>query len=236
MADITPSLLETVETDFANSLATDKKYLRLVKRVESGRLDWDLANDYSIRLGELLSGSLNRYITAETLPDGRFYFNIAKRILSEVLHTNHSLIADVSERVQMAQNEKAKIGMKAIRPEFNDDRLKGLIDKLSNAENFTDVQWLLNEPIVNFSQSVVDDTIETNAKAQAQAGLRVTLYRRAEGGCCEWCNSLAGIYHVARGGELPHEVFQRHERCRCHVSYNGQKLKPYLTNTFRADT
>lgn len=235
MVDVTPSLLEKITNHFNNSLKTDKKYLRIIKRIENKKLSWDLANDYSIRLGELLSNSLTTFITPDSLPNGRFYYNIANEILTTALTRNQSMIADVAEIVQAFQNERAGIGIKALRPTLDNDRIKGFIDKVSNAEDFASVDWVLKEPIVNYSQSVVDDAIKQNARFQAKAGLRVNVEREAEAHACAWCRALSGTYNVNESFEIPHEVFQRHENCRCKVTYNSVKLKPYMVATFRAD-
>lgn len=235
MVDVTPSLLEKITEHFNNSLKTDKKYLRIVKQIENKKLSWDLANDYSIRLGELLSNSLTTYITPESLPNGRFYYNIANEILTTTLTRNQSMIADVAELVQAYQNERAGIGIKALRATVDNDRIKGFIDKVSNAEEFASVEWVLKEPVVNYSQSVIDDAIKTNARFQAKAGLRISVEREAEAGACKWCRALAGTYNVNESFEIPHEVFQRHENCRCKVTYNAVKLKPYYKTTFKAD-
>ena len=145
------------------------------------------------------------------------------------------MIADVAEIVQAFQNERAGIGIKALRPTLDNDRIKGFIDKVSNAEDFASVDWVLKEPIVNYSQSVVDDAIKQNARFQAKAGLRVNVEREAEAHACAWCRALSGTYNVNESFEIPHEVFQRHENCRCKVTYNSVKLKPYMVATFRAD-
>lgn len=38
------------------------------------------------------------------------------------------------------------------------------------------------------------------------------------GNCCEWCRNLAGSYTYPDG--VPHDVYRRHQRCRCAVDYN----------------
>ena len=243
MTNVTPQLLESVQKEFNTLLANDLQYLRIIKAIENGNLSWAIANQYSIRVGELLSLALTNNITTATLPNGIFYFNIADEILRTTLSVDYDMVSGVADRVQQAMNEKAKIGIKPIKAEFNENRTKGLIDKVSNAEQFSDVEWVLKEPIVNYSQSIVDDTIEANAKFHAKAGLRVTVERTAEKGACEWCVAIAekSPYRVSESADIPREVFQRHERCRCHVSYNSVRLSPYKSsrtskyNTFRAE-
>ncbi|PKK40388.1 hypothetical protein ABB02_00374 [Clostridiaceae bacterium JG1575] len=71
-------------------------------------------------------------------------------------------------QTQEALNKKAKIGIKPIKPALNQDRIDGLIEKNVEAEQYDDAAWALNEPIVNFAQSIVDDSAKANADFMIQ--------------------------------------------------------------------
>jgi len=45
------------------------------------------------------------------------------------------------------------------------------VNRLASEESFDDVKWLLDDPIVNFSQSIVDDSIRKNAEFHHKVGL-----------------------------------------------------------------
>ena len=87
---------------------------------------------------------------------------------------------------------------------------------MSNAEVYDDVAWALDEPIKVFSQSIVDDSIKANAEFQYGAGLSPKIERTTSGNCCEWCQKLADTYSYP---DVPKEVYQRHDYCRCKVDY-----------------
>ena len=72
----------------------------------------------------------------------------------------------MTEQIQTSLNKSSRIGIKAIKPELNQDRILGIVNKVSEAEAYDDVAWVLDEPIVNFSQSIVDDSIKANAEFQ----------------------------------------------------------------------
>lgn len=118
------------------------------------------------------------------------------------------------------------LGM-SIRPQrllINQDRINNLIDKICEYENFEDAKWLLDEPVVNFSQSVVDDTIKTNADFLSEAGFQEKIIRRQAGNCCKWCANLVGTYNYP--DEVPKDVWRRHRFCKCtldHVTEKGSK-------------
>lgn len=230
MDDIAPGLLEKITAEFKRAVSKDEKLLALRTAT-----DYEGANAYALRCGELLSQILRENISAGILPDGRMYFNIARKILNPILKIDHSTIADVCEDVQTELNRLAGIGIKAQRPKVNQDRIDGLINKISNAEDFRDVDWLLGEPIKNFSQSTVDDSVKENIDFQSKAGLMPRVIRTVKGNCCEWCQNIAGSYLA---DEAPAEVYMRHENCRCTVSYDGTALRAYANrkgkyNTFR---
>lgn len=217
MEDIAPALLDAIREDFTHRLRRNRKILTLYEAIQNGTAAYQDVQVYAYEIGDALSQAFAKYISAEALPDGRMYFNIAERVLRPILEENHGLIADAALRVQEALNKKAKIGLKAQAVKVNKDRIDGLVDKISNAERFDDVAWVLNEPVKNFCQSVVDQTVKANVNFQGRAGLRPRVVRKAEGKCCEWCSALAGEYDYP---DVPDDVYRRHERCRCSVEYD----------------
>lgn len=87
-------------------------------------------------------------------------------------------------------------------------------------ETFDKLTNLLGSPIENISHAFYDDYVEHNVERRAKMGLKATVIRRQIGKCCDWCAKLAGIYDY---GNLPDGVFQRHENCRCMVTYKSEK-------------
>ena len=103
------------------------------------------------------------------------------------------------------------------------ERIEGLINKMSAADDYDSVSWLLGNPVENISLSVVDDTIKNNADFQRKAGLdgSVTRYTEPTGNWpCKWCRDLAGTYPI---DDYPKEMFMRHEKCRCIIEWDNKK-------------
>ena len=222
MEDITPELLSKIEKAFKAAIEKNKKITVLHERIRDGTATYQEANEFAIAIGESLAEAFKNHLSADILPDGRMYYNIASRIIPETLQHNHELITEVAAKIQEDLNKRAGIGIKAIKPELNEDRIKGLVEKVSNAEDYNDVAWVLDEPIVNFSQSIVDDFIRENVEFQGAAGMRPKIVRTAVGKCCEWCQKLAGTYSYPN---IRKDIYQRHERCRCTVTYDPDKGK-----------
>ncbi len=153
------------------------------------------------------------------------FYNIAQRVLEPTMGNNHELIATAAAQVQTNLNKQAGLGIKGIKSPLNKDRIKGIVEKISTEDDFEKVKWLLDEPIVNFSQSIIDDTVKANAEFHDKAGLVPKVTRTVVGGCCDWCAAKAGTYTAPN---IPRDVYQRHRYCRCEIEYDpgdGKKRK-----------
>ena len=221
--DIVPILLKKIKSEFEGARLDSEVLKDLLSKLHHSKASYLDANKYAIEIGDILSKALGASLTNETLPDGKMYYNIAQRLLTDVLGRNHELVSDYVKQVQKDLNSEAKIGLAAQVPELNQDRIDGLVNRLASEESFDDVKWLLVDPIVNFSQSIVDDSIRKNAEFHHKVGLSPKIVRRVVGHPCKWCKSLEGSYNYP---EVPKDIYRRHGNCRCTVDYhpgNGKK-------------
>ena len=217
MEDITPGLLEEIRADFTQRISLDAKIRAVYQKILGGGATYADAEDYAYQVGKALSQAFGKILTSEILPDSKLYFNIADRVFRPMLEEDHSVVSSAAVMVQTFLNEKSGIGIKPQTVPVNAERISGIVDKVSNAENFEDVAWVLDEPVKNFSMNVVDETIRENVEFQGKAGLSPRIIRKAEGKCCSWCANLEGVYDYP---DLPDDVYRRHERCRCVVEYD----------------
>lgn len=226
MEDIAPELLELLRKRFLERIAVSPKIRTLFKRIKEGKATYADAEDYAYMIGQALSQTFGEYLSSAVLPDGRMYFNIADRVLRPLLEENHAIVSEAAVMVQTFLNQQAGIGIKAQTAAVNSDRIDGIVNKVSAAENFDDVAWVLDEPVKNFSMNVVDEILRANVDFQGRSGLRPKIIRKAEHKCCEWCSQLAGEYDYP----VDRAIYQRHERCRCTVEYypgDGRKQDVY---------
>lgn len=221
--DIVPSLLKKIKSEFEGARLDSEVLKDLLSKLQHSKASFLDANQYAIEIGEILSKALGASLMNETLPDGKMYYNIAQRVLTDVLGRNYELVSDYAEQVQKNLNSEAKIGLTAQVPELNQDRIDGLVNRLASEESFDDIKWLIVDPIVIFSQSIVDDSIRKNAEFHHKVGLSPKIVRRVVGHPCKWCKSLEGSYNYP---EVPKDIYRRHGNCRCTVDYhpgNGKK-------------
>lgn len=230
MKDITPELLEKLQKEFSNNLKSNKKISKLYELVKMDKASYKEANQFAIEIGEILADVFKQNLSSSILPDGKMYYNIAERIINTTFKNNHKLVSEFTEKVQTTLNKEAGLGIKSIKPELNQDRIDGIVDRLSNEEMYDDVAWILEEPTVNFSQSIVDDAIKANAMFHSELGLKATVTRLSTGKCCAWCDNLVGKYEYPN---VPEDIYRRHQRCKCTVDYNpgdGRKQDVWTKN------
>lgn len=229
MEDIAPELLEKIKKDFLDFLGES----------EIDQLTYIGAEDYAEKVGEALAKAFSQNLSSAVLPDGKMYWNIADRVVRPLLTEDYNLVSNSAAQVQQALNEAAGLGLKAQTAPLNTDRIDGILNKLSDADQYDDVAWVLDEPVKTFSRSVVDDVLQANVNFQGKTGLRPKIIRKAEIKCCEWCSRMEGTYTYP---EVPIDVYRRHERCRCVVEYDpgsGKRKDVWTkqwTNTAESDT
>ncbi|HHT7713018.1 TPA: hypothetical protein ACT2FP_000083 [Streptococcus suis] len=214
--DILPSLLKEVQDKFEVAYGKSDIISSAFVKLKNKKATYATANDFALEVGDILAEALSLSVTGDKLPDGKMYYNIANRLLADTLGRNFELVSGYAGQVQKNLNKSAEIGLQVQVPEINQDRIDGLVNRLASEAVFDDVVWLLQEPIVNFTQSIVDDSIKVNAEFHEKAGLRPKIVRTSVDKCCKWCQSIAGSYDYPN---VPHDVYRRHQNCRCTVNF-----------------
>lgn len=209
-------LINILRDLFYSKCNADEKLQSITQKLAEGT--YSDAHDYSVRVGELLSEAFAEVLTEDIYPE--LTQEIARQIIPSLLGSDHRMISDACVTVQEHLNQNAGIGLKPIEPEFDVSRAYDLADKYVSYNEHEKAKWVLGEPVENYSQSVVDDSIRRNAEFHAKVGMSPKIVRKAESGACKWCRSLAGTYNFADVSETGNDVYRRHENCRCVVLYD----------------
>ena len=219
--DIAPELIATISEEFQRKMAGNSKIKSLGAKIQNQIATYRDAQEYAIKVSELMSETLLSNLSADILPDGKLYYNIAQRVMQEALGQNgiYGEIGSYCSEVQQILNKEAEIGIKAVPPELKQDRVDGIVDIVSGKDNFDEIKYMLKEPIVNFGQSIVDEAVRVNADFQYNAGLSPKVIRTSTGHCCKWCSDLAGTYDYEKVKAAGSDVWKRHEGCKCLVEY-----------------
>lgn len=231
--DIVPELFEKIDKTFKLKAKESKIIKDKLKVLKNNKANYKDANEFAVEVGKILVDTFRDKIKTGDLPDGKMYYNIAKRLIEPNMVRNHDLVSEYSKEVQNILNKQAKISIQAQKADLNQDRIDKLVDKITKYDSYDDGKWLLNEPIINFTQAVVDETVRKNADLHAKAGLSPKIERYTNGKCCDWCDKLAGIYNYEDVKDTGNEVFRRHRHCDCLVIYdpkNGSKRRNVHTH------
>lgn len=224
--DIVPELFDKIDKTFKLKAKESKIIKDKLKILKNKKANYKDANEFAVEVGKILADTFQDKIKTQDLPDGKMYYNIAKRLIEPNMVRNHDLVSEYSKEVQSQLNKQANISIKAQKADLNQDRIDKLVDKITKYDSYDDGKWLLNGPIVNFTLAAVDETIRKNADLHAKAGLSPKIERYTNGKCCDWCDKLAGIYNYEDVKNAGNEVFRRHRHCDCLVIYdpkNGSK-------------
>ena len=225
MIDIAPELLEKLKRAFSEKFNKNKKIDKILSTIRDGKPTYSEVNELSIEVGDILAEVFQENLSADILPDGRMYYNIAKRTIEPMMINNYNIVTDNATIVQEILNKNAGMGIKAQVPKLNQSRIDGIINRLDEEELFDNIKWILDEPIKNFTQAVVDDAVKKNTEFHEGLGLVPSVTRIVQRDCCDWCRGVAGTY---KAPNIPDDVYRRHRFCRCTVEYDpgdGKKKK-----------
>lgn len=213
--DVSIGLLEEIQESFDLDYEQSSKIKKLLKKLDSSDVTYEDAQNYAIEVGDILADAFENHVDASDLPNEKMYLNIAQKLLEPTLTNNYDLISDYSAQAQSTLNKSANVGLKAISPSLNENRIHGLAWNISRDEIYSFGN--LRSQIVNFNQSIVDDSIKANADMHYKAGRNPTITRKVYGNACAWCMNLAGTYNYK---EAPDDIYRRHDNCRCQVTYD----------------
>lgn len=211
------SIVDKLKHDFQKKYSNSDKIKKLISMIDKGNATYNNAHEFSIEVGEILAEVFKNNLTQEVLASYTDYKGVINNILDETLVNNYELISDYSRDIQTILNYKAGFNIKGIKAQKNQSRISNLSKRLGSEKDFEKSKWLLNEPIKNYSQSIVDDTVKANADFQYKLGLSPKIIRKEAGNCCDWCKALVGEYNYPN--EVPKDVYKRHAYCRCSVEY-----------------
>lgn len=228
MDESTEELKANMEKAFAQRVEADQRLTALADHLNSGKGTYVTAEEYAYQTGKVLSGVFREQITEEKLPEGVFTKEFVKETIEPLLKDDHKIVSTMAAVAQENINTAAGVHIRPQKADFNQDRADGFATKM-DGKTMEEAGWMLESPVTNFSQSVVDETMIKNGEVLAKAGKAATIKRDAEGGCCDWCSSKAGTFEATN-----REAYQRHRECRCeiemHLDGSVKRQKDWKSN------
>lgn len=198
-----------------------RKNVRLNHLAENA-WNYNDAHDFASKAAELLCDVLKLYMDPATVT-----YDDAVQIFTAVMKKNHEEVARVCAKAQNDMYKKAGVGLKALTPDFNADKARGLATVVTDTEEITDDY--IRTLIKNNSLAVVDDSIRVNAAAATNLGLAVHITRTYDDvglhngkDVCQWCMDRVGDW-TDYGEAFRAGAFERHPGCGCMIEYHVGK-------------
>lgn len=223
MQDIAPELLERLKKEFDKNVSGNKELTRLRDGILDGTYGYSAVNGYAARLGKALKSAMDTALKSDVLPDGKMYYNIAQRVIEPMLRETFADVTDKAAACITRLNDAAGIGIRAIRPEPEEDRIHGIIDSAAGADYYDDVKDTVHSSAENLTQHAADQAVKENAEFQARSGLSPKIVRSGGSNCCDWCAAMEGTYRYP--DEVPKDVYRRHAHCNCTVEFVPDKSR-----------
>lgn len=213
------NILQDIKDEFTSRYQSNTKIRSLLAKIHSGKGTYEDASEAS----RLLGSELSEIYTAKmkdaygvNMPADTAEID---SVLRQTLKHDYDTITELSKTTQKGLNKAAGINMNAVVPNYNENRAEGIItrvDEFSRRDPDAALHELRNN-IVNYSMSVVDDSVKANAEYQFKSGLVPKITRKMQGfHPCKWCQSLSGTYEYP---DVPDDVYRRHQNCYCTVVY-----------------
>lgn len=230
--DIAPEISEDIRKSYLKYVDDDKRIAALLKKGYAGKATWADANEFSLKHGEALVRAVRDNVSAEVLPDGMMYYNIAEKILTPNIGISEDIIVEYALKVQQKMVEDAGYNILALKPDHNASKVSGIVE-LASSKPYDEVKDQLYEVMKNYDQSIVDATIQKNAELLNDLGVYAMVTRIYDGvglhdgkQPCQWCIERAGTWTYDEANA--NGVFERHTGCGCTITYTVEGHTDFL--------
>lgn len=227
MYDNPEALYQDISKTLKRLSNENAELVRLANRIRDGTAKAADAHRFSVIWGELTSQAARTHVTPANFAE--FGWEFSDGAIKPVLLDNFRRVTSNAAAVQKVIDQAEGVGLMPITPETPEGRIGALCHALGDYSNdWQRIITLLDDPLINLVQSFNDDFVEANAKFRSEAGMESRIVRTAEAGACDWCRELEGSYLYP--GDVPKNVFRRHDFCRCTVTYQSGRSRYNVWN------
>lgn len=239
--DISPELYNQIKTRFNTLCATDKRLSTLVTTIRAGKGTQELCNEYATRIGKHASEAFNSVLTAENLPNGTLYWNIAEKTIKPLMLENYERINSAATLTQAALDQAIDLNVGIVKGGYPENRVDQVMNFAANAETGEPLKNALSDPVITGHQKFFDDFLKENARLRSELGLYAVVTRLYDGKGlhggrdeCGWCLERSGTWSYEEANR--NGVFERHPGCGCTITYTTSKghqvQTDWTTNTW----
>lgn len=234
MEDIAPELYDEIQKQYRQMVKSDKKLISLAHKIRQGKGTQADLDVITKGLGRHLSDAMRTVLTADNLPDGKMYWNIAEKTIKPGLENIYHLVNHYASMTQRTADVEHGVNL-AIQAGLDPSRhIRQVMEYAVNSASGTELDNALNEPVKTAAHKFLDDFKRRNAEIRNGAGVIQYVVREYDGvglkkGPCNWCLERAGVwtYEEAKANG----VFERHDGCGCTIDVGyGDGIAKEQTN------
>ena len=223
MEDIAPALYEKIQKDFTASVQSDSTLKTLALKSNSKALTQKELTTVSTRLGQHASDAFRKYLTADALPDGKMYWNIADRTIRPIMQQVYDSANYFSTKAMRITDKAAGVNISIAKGIDPTERINDIIDYTLNSKTAVELDNALNLPVKTTALDYNDDFMEANAEIRNGMGFQQVITREYDGvglangrRPCNWCIGRAGTYYGYNEAKEA-GAFERHTGCGCTI-------------------
>lgn len=202
----------------------------LRKKIEDGTATLVDADIYACRAAELYNIALHEVLGKSSIEE---YREAVDAVIPKGFRQLSDRVNGYTKEIIDMQLQEAGIGLKAVSGGYDSQKERDAIEAIrraaQKAEETAQAEPETARQIESFAQKAATNTVQTNAKAQNDAGLEVRVTRIYDGigvhnrkDECQWCLSRCGE-------DMPYSeayakgAFQRHPGCHCELFYKPKR-------------
>lgn len=210
---------------FLRLIENDAELIRLRKLIESGKANYEAAQKYSERSGQLAKKAISQVSNGD--------LTVTQEILNPILEANYQNVMAVASQAQNVIYETAKVNLKPATVSYDNTYAEDISSKLESYDDIDEALNTMENTFISASQNYVDEIGRRSAKFLDEAGINVLVSREYDdvgvhttdkggGDVCHWCLERCGT-------DVPYDeaydmgMFERHPGCGCIITYTTKR-------------
>ena len=206
-------------------IENDTELIRLRKSIESGKANYEAAQKYSERSGQLAKKAISQVSNGD--------LTVTQEILNPILEANYQDVMAVASQAQNVIYEAAKVNLKSATVSYDNTYADSISSKFDNYDDVDDALNAAENLFISASQNYVDEIGRRSAKFMDESGINVLVSREYDdvgvhttdkggGDVCHWCLERCGT-------DVPYDeaydmgMFERHPGCGCIITYTTKR-------------
>lgn len=130
MDDIAPALYKKILSEFNARVKRDSWIKAFNERQKKGTSTQKEVQEYAGRVGKYCQEALINGLRKENLPDGKIYWNIAKRTVEPMMKLVTNMVNEAYSAELSNRYKKMRLGIKPVTAKFNQERCDAIMNKL----------------------------------------------------------------------------------------------------------